>query len=252
MSKEYFLAYHSYLEPIRNLSEAEVGRLFLAALEYSVSGKLMELKGNEKFAFAFIKQQIDRDNRKYAEKCRVLKENGKYGNLGGRPMKTLEGFEKPIRVKKTLKEKGKTKTKGNTNTNTNTKGNNINPSVLTSVSTSPQKGGKSTPLDPLFDEFWFVYPKKIGKLTAMKVFEKIPKIEETQEFILAGVEKWKASTQWQDPQYIPYPATFLKNRRWEDEIQDGGANYARSAVSARKPCTEYTEGDDPPEGLYDA
>jgi hypothetical protein len=63
------------------LSEAEIGRLFIAVLEYSAEGKLTELKGNEKFVFAFIKQQIDRDSQKYAEKCvktkKALKNGGK-------------------------------------------------------------------------------------------------------------------------------------------------------------------------------
>jgi hypothetical protein len=37
--------------------------------------------------------------------------------------------------------------------------------------------------------------------------------------MLAGVERWKQTEQWQKEggQFIPYPATFLNQRRWEDE-----------------------------------
>ncbi len=90
MSREYFIAYHDYLESISELSDAECGRLFRAALEYSSTKKAIELRGNEKFLFGFIKTQIDRDNKKYAEKCDQNRNNGK---LGGRPK--AESNEKP-------------------------------------------------------------------------------------------------------------------------------------------------------------
>jgi len=232
MSKEYFLAYHSYLEPIKNLSEAEMGRLFLAALEYSASGKLMELKGNEKFAFAFIKQQIDRDSQKYVEKCSKNQANGIYGELGGRPKKPLGisktqvGFSKPLEKEK---EKEKEKKKKN----------------ITPLSTNvdiPPLGKCADNVDVLFEQFWSAYPKKVAKQAAFKTFRNIPKIEATLDKILAGVEKWENSGQWQDPQFIPYPATFLNQKRWEDEIPKGGAangNYQRNF--SKKLCNEYPE-----------
>jgi hypothetical protein len=52
-----------YLEWFKELSDAEVGRLMKAALEYSKTGKNVELKGNEKFLFSAVKNQIDRDKK---------------------------------------------------------------------------------------------------------------------------------------------------------------------------------------------
>ena len=69
MAKEYFCAYHSYLKSIRNLSDAECGRLFKALLQYSAGEQLINLQGREGIAFDFICEQIDRDNEKYAERC---------------------------------------------------------------------------------------------------------------------------------------------------------------------------------------
>ncbi len=87
--------------------------------------------------------------------------------------------------------------------------------------------------DSLFEKFWSIYPKKVAKQAAIKVFRKIPKIEATLEKILVGVEIWKDSEQCQNPQFIPNPATFLNNRRWEDEIPKGGTNNgARRSVNA--------------------
>ena len=64
MAMEYFLAYHSYLESMEPLSDAERGRLFTALLEYSRTGVAPQLGGNERFIFPLVKAQIDRDRAK--------------------------------------------------------------------------------------------------------------------------------------------------------------------------------------------
>ena len=65
MAREYFCAYHSLLQSIEPLSDAERGRLFTACLEYSKTGVAPELCGNERFIFPTIKEQIDRDTVAY-------------------------------------------------------------------------------------------------------------------------------------------------------------------------------------------
>lgn len=69
MAREYFCAYHSYAKSIRNLSDAECGRLFKALLSYSAGDTLINLQGREGIAFDFITEQIDRDNEAYETKC---------------------------------------------------------------------------------------------------------------------------------------------------------------------------------------
>jgi hypothetical protein len=81
------------------------------------------------------------------------------------------------------------------------------------------KSKKDLENDPMFLEFWQAYPKKIAKQSALKAFNKISDLEVTLEKILEGVERWKASDQWQDLKFIPYPASFLNDRRWEDEVE---------------------------------
>ena len=65
MAREYFCAYHSFLKSIEPLNYAERGRLFTACLEYSMTGEVPELGGNERFLFPMMKEQIDRDNERY-------------------------------------------------------------------------------------------------------------------------------------------------------------------------------------------
>ena len=81
---------------------------------------------------------------------------------------------------------------------------------------------------PGFDAFWKAYPKRVSKVMARKAWNRIPWIEEHYFEVIEAVEGWKQTDQWQDPQFIPYPATFLNQRRWE------GANLeaVRSGVLA--------------------
>jgi hypothetical protein len=68
---------------------------------------------------------------------------------------------------------------------------------------------------PNFEKFWESYPYKIDKAEANKVWHRIPFAEEHADKILAGLEVWKASDRWKEPQYVPSPVKFLSNRRWE-------------------------------------
>ena len=85
MAREYFCAYHSYAKSIRNLSDAECGRLFKALLSYSAGDTLINLQGREGIAFDFITEQIDRDNEAYEAKCAKNRANGERANGTERP-----------------------------------------------------------------------------------------------------------------------------------------------------------------------
>lgn len=76
MAREYFPAYHSYLESMSELTDAERGRLFTACLIYSKTGEAPQLSGNERFVFPSFKAQIDRDNKTYQELCNRNRKNG--------------------------------------------------------------------------------------------------------------------------------------------------------------------------------
>lgn len=71
-----------------------------------------------------------------------------------------------------------------------------------------------------FDAFWKVYPRKVGKKDAKKAFEKALKSTDAETMIRAVIAQ-KSSGQWtrDNGQYIPNPATWLNQGRWDDEIQ---------------------------------
>lgn len=68
-----------------------------------------------------------------------------------------------------------------------------------------------------FDVFWLNYPKKVGKDAARKAFSRVKVPVET---LLTAIEQQKCSRQWQEDggQYIPNPATWLNQGRWQDEL----------------------------------
>lgn len=77
-------------------------------------------------------------------------------------------------------------------------------------------------LSESFEKFWSVYPKKTAKKDAFKAWEKLKPNEELTAKILKSLEQQKKSVQWtkDNGQYIPYPATWLNGRRWEDETNE--------------------------------
>lgn len=73
-----------------------------------------------------------------------------------------------------------------------------------------------------FDSFWSAYPRKQAKTPAMKAFAKLNPDEALLTTMLSALSRQAASEQWRKDggQFVPYPATWLNARRWEDEIVD--------------------------------
>ena len=77
-----------------------------------------------------------------------------------------------------------------------------------------------TDCSDLFNKFWTAYPKHIAKQSAVKAFEKLKPDEKLLEAMLKAIARQKESKQWEKDggAFIPYPATWLNQRRWEDEL----------------------------------
>jgi hypothetical protein len=73
--------------------------------------------------------------------------------------------------------------------------------------------------DDGFAQFWATYPKRKGKSLAQKAWRKLRPDTELQSVIIAAVTSAATSDDWQrdDGKFIPYPASWLNARRWEDE-----------------------------------
>lgn len=73
-----------------------------------------------------------------------------------------------------------------------------------------------------FNIFWSKYPKKVSKEQAKKAFFKTSFSDEMFSEMLNSLEKFKKTKDWlkDKGQYIPYPATWLNQKRWEDEFEN--------------------------------
>ena len=74
-------------------------------------------------------------------------------------------------------------------------------------------------IEKRFDEFWASYPRKTGKGAAKKSFLKIAPSKELFEKMMSALEAAKRCEQWSRDhgQYIPHPATWLNQERWDDD-----------------------------------
>lgn len=89
-----------------------------------------------------------------------------------------------------------------------------------------------------FDRFWTAYPRKKSKGQAEKAWAALSPSEPFQGQILAALERAKTSDEWvkDGGRYIPYPATWLRAKGWEDvaEVDIGDATDAWVAAKRRE------------------
>ena len=75
-------------------------------------------------------------------------------------------------------------------------------------------------IPPGFTEFWDAYPRKVAKQNAIKAWKKAGALDSQAltDTIIADVKR-RMDGEWKgkELQYIPHPAKYLNDRRWEDE-----------------------------------
>ena len=83
----------------------------------------------------------------------------------------------------------------------------------------PPRGGGVSEFPPGFAEFWAAYPRKVGKDAAAKAFAKRRVGPELLAVMLAAIAAQRSGEQWAKDggQFIPHPATWLNEGRWQDE-----------------------------------
>lgn len=102
--------------------------------------------------------------------------------------------------------------------------------------TAPKKPKANNSTFPaLFLQFWEAYPKKCSKDSALKAWNNIPDPAALLPKMLETIRGFAQSSEWKRDggRYIPYPATRLNNRRWEDEIPKPMRNCDDSDKSAK-------------------
>jgi hypothetical protein len=72
-----------------------------------------------------------------------------------------------------------------------------------------------------FDKFWAAYPKKVAKADARKAWAQTKDIRPELTNLLTAINANCKTESWMKSggAFIPYPATWLRGERWEDELE---------------------------------
>ena len=222
--KKAFVLYADQYEPIRTLSDAQSGILFKMLFEYNNTGTTPDSEKTDPMvfmAFMFFKNTLDRDNDKYLKKCEKNKENAdKRWNANA-------SERIPMNANHADRDKNRGRDKDRD---------------INHLSDSPEsdQSGKGDYPDA-FEKFWAAYPKREGKGDAFKAYEKIKAPRPSLNKILESISTHAKTVKWKNKQYIPLPATFLNQRRWEDEFTPEDFNQFQTSKFNNNQGPEYAE-----------
>lgn len=85
-----------------------------------------------------------------------------------------------------------------------------------------------------FERFFAAYPKQIGAETAWEEWKRIAPDAGQTEAIMCALTRWKQFSGWQDYQYIPHGARWLRERYWEHPPADAAVGGGRELDAEEK------------------
>lgn len=98
-----------------------------------------------------------------------------------------------------------------------------------------------------FQTFWSAYPEKSGKGDAWKSWQKV---KPPLESVLSALSWQVNSKKWTEG-FIPNPATYLNQRRWEDEPTQAGITASKGAMGAMARAAALRKEQEQGVTLYD-
>ena len=229
---DYIKLFTDRRDIVEELDDAEAGRVFKAILAYAAGAELPEMGKAEKIVFIDFRRQADQEQEAYEAKCGRNRANVRkrwdavpdttasdeiphdttvYDRI---PKRTVVGKEKE-------KEKEKEKDKSLSNE-------------------------RDSVREEMFSRFWSAYPRHTAKQTALAAFKKLNPDEQLLQTILTAIERQKVSPQWTKDggQFVPYPATWLNQRRWEDETPKAVSSTGRVMPAQQYSQRDYSGADD--------
>jgi hypothetical protein len=100
-----------------------------------------------------------------------------------------------------------------------------------SIPPTPLKGGSV--FETWFETvFWKAYPRKVSKPAAMKAARKAWKAVDADEIMRTLAAAVEQDSRFRDPQYVPYPASWLNSEPWGNEEGAGVGAGERVAVGS--------------------
>ena len=236
MAMRYIKVYYDWLDAIQPLSDGERGRLLTALLEYARDGELITLNGGERYVFPYLKAQIDRDRQSYED---ISQKRSAVGAMGGRPRadekqtkanKAIAFSEKQTKAKQSNCFQDKDQDQDQDKDQDKDEDEDRTLVLRTRECVYEEDTTPTSPpnaADAMFDRFWSAYPRKQGKDAARKAFAHRKPDKALLHTMLSAIAAQKNSDQWRRDggQYIPNPATWLNQGRWQDEGTSSNSGF---------------------------
>ena len=194
--------YSSFWEAINALPKKDQLPVMRATIEYGLNGTHSEkLTVSQSAFFSLIKPNLDASRKKAS--------SGKAGGSKAKANDKQTASKTEANSKQTASEKEKE--------------NEIEKESLLSSSATAAEDNKAAAATPAgFDLFWEKYPNKVCMREAADAWKDICVNENTPAQILAGLDRWRNSLEWEkeNGRYIPRPARWLSDLRWQEHPKE--------------------------------
>ncbi len=207
--KQSFVVYYEWEEMLQFMTDSQIAEILRAMFSYAKRGKTPEFSSPLlNTTFCVIKYAIDRDSEAYANRCKKNSENiaKRWNDTKYDGIPKIQSY---------------TKHTDNDNDNDNDNGNGNDKENILPTASPPAVKDRATEgaYTEDFLDFWEKYPRKTGKGAAFRAWLKIRPTKKERADIVSALKWQKHSEQWTTEygKFIPLPATYLNQRRWEDE-----------------------------------
>ena len=86
---------------------------------------------------------------------------------------------------------------------------------------------------PDFQDFWLLYPRRVARKDALKAWGRLSPAQ--QVAAITALVEWRRVWATKDLDYLPYPATWIRGERWEDELPPEYMRTHAAHVAAQLP-----------------
>lgn len=88
--------------------------------------------------------------------------------------------------------------------------------------------------EPVFTDFWTLYPKRVARFDAEKAWKKLTAVQRVEA--LTALCSWRSVWIAEGRgQFVPHAATWLNGQRWEDELPETWTTSHASHTAAKLP-----------------
>lgn len=93
-----------------------------------------------------------------------------------------------------------------------------------------------------FGAWWEIYPRKVSKQAAAKAWKARTKAKDLPDDLVEITQRFAASVAGKDPEFIPHPATWLNQKRWEDVPTSAPSGQDEGPSEAYRAWLETPQG----------